>query len=97
MSTTENIDHTAEKNRSYDVRLRNGDRVVTLRPIVASKHDGNWENWEYVTVPTGTVLVARGNDTNAGFRGIEFRFNFGEGFSQSVSTGAVRFARVDER
>lgn len=92
MSTTE-INHTAEKSRSYDVRVRRGQTVRTLRPVLLSKHDGSWNNWEYVTVPAGTELVASSNDTNAGFRGIEAHVRYGDGFSISVSTGALEIVR----
>lgn len=95
MSTTQTVNHAAEKNASYRVRLNAGDKVRTNRPLRAARHDGNFKNWEHVDVPAGTILTCWGGDTNAGFRGIEFLAKFGtEGFTVTASTGAVtRIAR----
>lgn len=91
MSFPTTTDHTAEKNRSYSVRVGKGTRVQTLRDMNASKCDDQFENYEYATVPAGTILEVS-SESNAGFRGIEMSARFGE-FRVSVSTGAVRIVR----
>jgi hypothetical protein len=88
MSAPQTIDHRYERNHSYWVRVKGGDTVRTLRPVVACKVHGDWESVEHRTIPAGTILVVTA-ESNAGFRGIEFHANLGDGFFVNVSTGAV--------
>jgi hypothetical protein len=90
MTTT--IDHTAEKSRSYSVRIPAGSGLVARlrRDAVASRktEDGEYERRD---IPAGTKLYpGRYGDTNAGFRGIEVTLPVGDGFwLVGLSTGAL--------
>lgn len=87
-ASKDGIDHLAERNRSYQVRLSYGDRVRARRDLHVSRHDGNWEHFEYATIPAGTTFTVHA-ESNAGFRGIEASASFEGGWHLSVSTGAV--------
>jgi hypothetical protein len=83
--------HAAERDRSYKVRLRGGERIRADRDVLACWSNSDWSEVKHIVIPAGTVLTQVGSDTNAGFRGIEmFAWHEVDGvrYHANCSTGA---------
>lgn len=84
-----------EKNRSYSRRVRKGQVVTLLREVQgctwAYDADGNntWEVADRPVAPAGAKVTVI-SESNAGFRGIEFSFEYnGCRDFHHVSTGVI--------
>jgi len=89
---TSTIDHVAEVNDSYAMRILNGDKVYAARAMRVSYENENGER-SFITVPAGHAFTAVGNDYNAGSRGIEVYVVASDGYGAIVSTGALTTSR----
>lgn len=81
-----------DRNRSYQNRVESG-QVVTLNRDVAGviwdRTTSDWKVTDRPIAPAGSQVIVV-SESNAGFRGIEFSFEYkGQRFWHGVTTAAI--------